>query len=55
MKDLLDKLSTYNIFNYLLPGIIFSVFIDSFTTHFMIPDNIFVSIFVYYFIGLVIS
>ena len=25
MKDLLDKLSSYNIFNYLFPGIIFVV------------------------------
>ena len=23
MKDLLDKLSSYNIFNYLLPGVVF--------------------------------
>jgi len=24
MKDLLDKLSSYNLFNYLLPGVVFA-------------------------------
>lgn len=55
MKEVIDKLSTYNIFNYLLPGTIFSFIIDSYTNHKMIIENIFVSIFVYYFIGLLIS
>lgn len=32
MKDLLDKLSSYNIFNYLLPGIIFTALVEMLTS-----------------------
>lgn len=55
MKELLDKISSYNIFNYLLPGIIF-VIIASRVTHYpFLQEDIVVGVFVYYFIGLVIS
>lgn len=55
MKDLLDKLSSYNIFNYLLPGIVFAAFLDAFTTYSVIQKDMLVGAFLYYFIGLVIS
>jgi len=55
MKDLLDKLSSYNIFNYLLPGIIFVVIAEKLTSFSFIQDDIIFGIFLYYFIGLVIS
>lgn len=55
MKDLLDKLSSYNIFNNLLPGIIFVVCAEVFLQRSFIQDDIVVGIFLYYFIGLVIS
>lgn len=32
MKDLLDKISSYNIFNYLLPGVLFAAFVDALTS-----------------------
>lgn len=55
MKELLNKLSSYNIFNYLLPGIIFVV-IGSKVTHYdFIQDDIVTGLFLYYFVGLVIS
>jgi hypothetical protein len=55
MKELLDKLSSYNIFNYLLPGVLFVVLLGKFTTYSLIQDNLVIGVFVYYFIGLVVS
>ena len=55
MKDLLDKLSSYNIFNYLLPGILFAVFASKLTIYTFIQSDIVLGVFVYYFLGLVVS
>lgn len=55
MKDLLDKLSSYNIFNHLFPGIVFVAIIEKATEYSFLQDNIVIGVFVYYFIGLVIS
>ena len=55
MKDLLDKLSSYNLFNYLVPGILFVVVVDKITHYSFIQQDIVLGIFLYYFIGLVIS
>ncbi len=55
MKDLLDKLSSYNVFNYLLPGIIFVVLSKAFTSYSFEQKDVILGAFLYYFIGLVIS
>lgn len=55
MKDLLDKLSSYNIFNYLLPGVLFAVFVDELTSFHILQKDITVGVFVYYFLGSVVS
>ncbi|NTW33389.1 MAG: hypothetical protein HGB12_12330, partial [Bacteroidetes bacterium] len=55
MKELLDKISSYNLFNYLLPGILFVYFSKQFTDYNFIQDNDFIGAFLYYFIGMVIS
>ena len=55
MKDLLDKLSSYNIFNYLLPGVVFVAISKSLTIYNFVQQDIVVGVFLYYFIGLVIS
>lgn len=55
MKEIVDKLSSYNIFNYLLPGILFVVIADKYTDYSFIQENIILAAFVYYFIGMVIS
>jgi hypothetical protein len=55
MKDLLDKLSSYNLFNYLLPGTIFAASAETISDYTFHHDNIVVQLFVYYFMGLVIS
>ena len=55
MKDLLDKLSSYNLFNYLLPGTLFVAGAERITVHRFTHENIVVTLFLYYFIGLVVS
>lgn len=55
MKDLLDKLSSYNLFNYLLPGILFGLISKQFLGYNFIQDDILVGAFLYYFIGMIIS
>lgn len=55
MKDLLEKLSSYNIFNYLLPGIVFVLLADALTSYHFVQQDIILGVFLYYFIGLIIS
>ncbi len=55
MKDLLDKLSSYNLFNYLLPGILFVTIAKEFTGYNFIQDHNLIAAFLYYFIGMVVS
>jgi hypothetical protein len=55
MKELLDKISSYNIFNYLLPGIIFVVFSKETIGYNFIQENNLLGAFLYYFIGMVVS
>ena len=55
MKEIIEKISSYNIFNYLFPGILFCVLIQSFTSIKLIQDEIVTGFVTYYFIGLIIS
>lgn len=55
MKEILDKLSSYNLFNYLLPGILFVCISKYFTDYNFIQENDFIGAFLYYFIGMIIS
>jgi len=55
MADFLKKLSSYNLFNYLLPGVIFATLATDFTRYSFIQSDIIIGAFTYYFIGLVIS
>jgi hypothetical protein len=55
MKEILDKLSSYNIFNYLLPGILFVVISKQYTSYNFFQEEILTGAFLYYFIGMVIS
>ena len=55
MKDLLEKISSYHFFNYLLPGILFAVVAQYTTVYDFLQKDIIIGAFVYYFIGLVIS
>ena len=55
MSELLTKLSTYNIFNYLLPGVLFAAFGTYITGYNLLLEDLLTGVFVYYFYGLVIS
>jgi len=55
IKELLEKIGSYNIFNYLLPGIIFSYIASELTRFYFLQNDLIAGAFVYYFIGLVIS
>jgi len=55
MNDLLSKLSSYNLFNYLLPGIIFVVLAKELCGFSFVQQDIVLGVFLYYFIGLIIS
>jgi hypothetical protein len=55
MNELLNKLSSYNIFNYLLPGAIFAILAGRVIQHPLVQADIVTNLFLYYFLGLVIS
>lgn len=55
MKELLEKLSSYHIFNYLFPGVIFTIILSKVTSFDFVQKDIIVGAFLYYFIGLIIS
>ncbi len=55
MKEIIEKLSTYNIFNYLFPGFVFIYLLNITTTYKISFDNIVYELFFAYFIGVVIS
>ena len=55
MKELSEKISSYNLFNNLLPGILFVFVITELTNFNLILENNFIGAFFYYFIGMIIS
>lgn len=55
MKELLDKLSTYNIFNYLFPGVLFAVILSKISNYNLLQEDIITGVFLYYFTGLIVS
>ena len=55
MESVLEKLSSYNIFNNLLPGVMFVIFAKQFTNINLVQEDVFIAAFLYYFIGLIIS
>lgn len=55
MSELLQKLSTYNIFNYLFPGVVFVILLNRFTEINLAVDDVILGMFLYYFFGLVLS
>jgi hypothetical protein len=55
MNELLGKLSSYNVFNYLLPGIIFAILAGEIIHYPIVQRDIVTGAFLYYFLGLVVS
>ena len=55
MEDLLKKISSYQLFNFLMSGAIFVMALDNLTTISLSSDDAVLSFFTYYFIGMVIG
>ena len=55
MKDILEKIGAYNLFNFLLPGVLFAVILEQITLYSITHENLAIGAFIYYFTGLVIS
>jgi hypothetical protein len=55
MNELLNKVSSYNIFNYLLPGIVFAVLASEILHYPLVQRNLLTAAFLYYFVGMVVS
>jgi len=54
-KSMLEKISSYNIFNNFFPGIIFCYMVKLFTEYELDTGNIWENLFIYYFWGLIIG
>jgi hypothetical protein len=55
MKELINKISSYNLFNYLFPGVLFVVLLSALTNYNLIQENLLEGVFLYYFFGLLIN
>lgn len=55
MEKILDKISSYNILNNLLPGVVYCYLLDFLCEVVLINGGIIENTFVYYFIGMIIS
>lgn len=55
MNELLGKISSYNLFNYLFSGVLFVALTAAFTSYSFVQEDVVIGVFVYYFIGLVVS
>lgn len=55
MDKIIDKLSTYNIFTNLFPGVIYCFLVDKLFGISLIQNDLLVAPFLYYFCGMVIS
>jgi hypothetical protein len=55
MKEFFEKISSYNMFNNLLPGILFVVIAKHITIYDFVQSDILLGLFLYYFIGLIIG
>jgi len=55
MEEIIKKIESYNILNYLLPGIIYILLAKYYIGIDIYHDNVILMTFIYYFIGLIIS
>lgn len=55
MKEALEKIGNYNLFNYLLPGCVFSAIAEHYQLLVVHQEETISNLFIFYFVGLVIS
>jgi len=51
----MEKISSYNLFNNLLPGAVFSFIVKDIGKIPLVNDNVFITFFMFYFIGVTVS
>lgn len=55
MSEIIQKISSYNLFNYLLPGVVFCVMLEHITNFTITQSDLLINAFLFYFAGLCIS
>ncbi|HLY40567.1 MAG TPA: hypothetical protein VKR52_05105 [Terracidiphilus sp.] len=55
MNELVSKISSYHLFNYLLPGCLFAVLATTISHRQFVEQNVVLGLFLYYFYGLIVS
>lgn len=55
MEKFIDKLSSYNLLNNMLPGSVFCYLFNKIVNINLLQDNIIENLFLYYFVGMIIS
>lgn len=55
LNNLIEKISSYEIFNNIIPGTIYAVLTEKLTSFSIKVENIFVTIILFYFVGLIIN
>lgn len=55
LSKIVDKISAYQLFNYLFPGIIFHLCVEQIMSFKIAPDDILYRLFVYYITGMILS
>ncbi|PVX49800.1 hypothetical protein C7377_1433 [Balneicella halophila] len=55
MTDIVSKITSYNLFNYLFPGVLFAVIATKWSIYNFKVENIILGVFLYYFMGMTIS
>jgi len=55
MNELLTRVSSYNLFNYLLPGVLFAILATEATRYRIVQKDLVTGLFLYYFLGMVVS
>lgn len=55
MEKIVDKISSYNILNNILPGAVFCFMLNNLLSINILQDGIIDKVFIYYFIGMIIS
>lgn len=55
MSEFIKLLTTYNLFNSLVPGIVFVIFLKHYTKYDLIQPDILTGLIFYYFLGMVIN
>ena len=55
LNNVIEKISSYEIFNNIIPGVIYSVFTEKLTEFHILTENIFINMVLLYFVVLVIG